>query len=309
MLRSQVGACVVPPSGMVGWWPGDSNENDIVGGHNPSAVNAVSIVPGEVRSGFRFGTQGYIEIPQSPGLENQRFTWLAWVRPDGPGPNAGSLIVNQNIDGGHASVNLAWRPSDRRFTFHSGSGQTELIASMDSFPAGTFYLVAATYDGTTFDLRVNGILEGSLAESKRVPYSSYGWEIGSGALRFFPNFADTWNGVIDEVQAYDRALSAAEILSIFQAGTAGVCKGAAGSVSDNRSVTSGPGSSAAASPPPVNAGQIRTMVNQKDGQVYVWIRPGTFRMGCSEGGTECDENEKPTHTERSRAGSGWGKRK
>ncbi|HXB72407.1 MAG TPA: TonB family protein [Candidatus Acidoferrales bacterium] len=221
-------ACVVPLPGLVGWWSGDSNENDIVGGNNPSAVVAVSIVPGEVRSGFTFGTEGYIEIPQSASLENQQFTWLAWVRPDGPGPNAHSLIINQNIDGSHASVGLAWRPLDQRFAFLSGDITTESIVSADTFPPGAFYLVGATYDGTTFQLRVNGILEGSLSESKKIPYSSYSWQIGAGAPRFFRNgSANTWNGVIDEVQAYSRALSAAEILSIFQAGNAGVCKDAA----------------------------------------------------------------------------------
>jgi hypothetical protein len=36
-------------------------------------------------------------------------------------------------------------------------------------------------------------------------------------------------------------------------------------------------------------------VNPKDGLTYVWIPPGKFRMGCSEGDTECDDDEKPAH--------------
>ena len=38
-----------------------------------------------------------------------------------------------------------------------------------------------------------------------------------------------------------------------------------------------------------------TKVNPKDGLTYVWIAPGTFRMGCSFGDAECSANEKPTH--------------
>jgi formylglycine-generating enzyme required for sulfatase activity len=34
-------------------------------------------------------------------------------------------------------------------------------------------------------------------------------------------------------------------------------------------------------------------VNPKDGLTYVWIPPGTFRMGCSEGDGECESDEKP----------------
>ena len=36
-------------------------------------------------------------------------------------------------------------------------------------------------------------------------------------------------------------------------------------------------------------------VNPKDGLKYVWIPPGSFRMGCSPGDTECYDTEKPPH--------------
>jgi uncharacterized protein (TIGR03437 family) len=226
-LISSPGACLAPPSGLVSWWPGDTNENDIVGGNNPSAVNAVTLAPGEVRDGFTFGNEGYIQIPQSPSLENQQFTWLAWARPDGPGPNKTNIMINQDIDLTDASVSLGWRSSDQRFTFLVGNTQTETLASADAFPSGTFYLVAGTYDGSAFNLYVNGVLEASLSESKTVAYSSSGWEIGSGSLQYFPGFPDTWVGIVDEVQAFNRPLSQPEIQSIFTAAGAGECKPAA----------------------------------------------------------------------------------
>jgi len=36
-------------------------------------------------------------------------------------------------------------------------------------------------------------------------------------------------------------------------------------------------------------------VKEKDALKYVWIRPGTFTMGCSVGDAECSDNEKPAH--------------
>jgi len=36
-------------------------------------------------------------------------------------------------------------------------------------------------------------------------------------------------------------------------------------------------------------------VNPKDGLTYVWIPPGHFRMGCSDGDSECGEDETPAH--------------
>jgi formylglycine-generating enzyme required for sulfatase activity len=36
-------------------------------------------------------------------------------------------------------------------------------------------------------------------------------------------------------------------------------------------------------------------MNPKDGQKYVWIRPGSFTMGCSAADNECKDDEKPAH--------------
>jgi formylglycine-generating enzyme required for sulfatase activity len=36
-------------------------------------------------------------------------------------------------------------------------------------------------------------------------------------------------------------------------------------------------------------------VNPKDGLTYVWIPPGTYTMGCSQGDTECPNDEEPAH--------------
>jgi formylglycine-generating enzyme required for sulfatase activity len=43
------------------------------------------------------------------------------------------------------------------------------------------------------------------------------------------------------------------------------------------------------------AAQGRTKVNPNDGLTYVWISPGTFRMGCSPDDSECFDDEKPAH--------------
>jgi len=222
--------CIVPPTGLVSWWTADSDASDLYGVNNPSAVNAVSLVSGKVGNGYTFGTNGYIQIPDSSSLDNQKFTWDAWVMPNGPGPNNdgyGSMIVEKGIDNTHGSFDLLWRDNpDNRFLFFSGDQFSELIESKDTFPPGVFYFVAATYDGATFKLYVNGVLEGSLAEKKTIPYTSaHTWQIGStDAIYRSEGFPRTFNGVIDEVEAFSVALSSAKILSIYKAGIAGKCK-------------------------------------------------------------------------------------
>jgi formylglycine-generating enzyme required for sulfatase activity len=46
-------------------------------------------------------------------------------------------------------------------------------------------------------------------------------------------------------------------------------------------------------PPPANPGDVR--LNPKDGLRYVYIPPGTFRMGCSPGDGACGKDEHPAH--------------
>jgi len=104
--------CIEPPSGLVSWWPGDTNKDDLSGLNNPNAESAVTLVPGEVLHGFSLGTNGYLQVAPSESLANQTFTWAAWVKLMGPGPNNdgyGSALIIQDIDDYDISVGLYWR--------------------------------------------------------------------------------------------------------------------------------------------------------------------------------------------------------
>jgi uncharacterized protein (TIGR03437 family) len=225
------GLCfIAPPSGLVSWWPGDTNNNDIVGSNNPNNVSGVTLVPAEVSNGFTLGKNGYLEVPASKSLANPNFTWSAWVKPLGAGPNndgTGDTIIAQDIDDYSLSMAVYWRSMDNRFFFIFGNSSTNSFASKDTFQVGAFYHIATTYDGSVFRLYVNAVLEGSFAAANAVAYSSNPWTIASsgenGELAGFPR---TLNGIVDEVQAFNRALSQSELQAIFTAGSAGECKSA-----------------------------------------------------------------------------------
>jgi len=46
---------------------------------------------------------------------------------------------------------------------------------------------------------------------------------------------------------------------------------------------------------PAVTGTTGVKTNPRDGQVYVWIPPGTFTMGCSDNDPACEDDEKPPH--------------
>jgi hypothetical protein len=79
----------------------------------------------------------------------------------------------------------------------------------------TWYHVVAVYDGTSMKIYKNGVaLPGSTSFSGNIGTSSYnvniGQRVGDNSYR--------WNGSIDEVKIYNRALSASEILADYNAG-------------------------------------------------------------------------------------------
>jgi hypothetical protein len=211
------GGALQPPTDQVSWYPLDSSANDSTGSNSPNATSAISFVPARIGNGVTFGTNGYIQIPDNGSLDNQHITVDAWVKPNGPGPNNdsfGSAIVNKNYDSVNSSLYMGWRSSDDRFVVDVGQAANE-IASTDVFVPGQFYHVAAVYDGAQELLYVNGSLEGRVTLNTTLPYTtSTPWMIGSNPTIYFGvGFPRTFNGTIDDVRVYNRALSALEIQS------------------------------------------------------------------------------------------------
>jgi len=223
--------CVQPPLGMVAWYRMDGNANDFGGSNNPSATNAISFVAGKDNQGVTFGSGGYIDIPHSPALANQQFTIDAWVKPNGaplaPASNNdfwGAVIVQKGLSAptGYTNVpiSLGWSAQQQKFVFTFGNQTTDRIVSSSTFPAGQWYHVAATYDGSTMKLYVNGNLEASKPFTSSITYDSkIPWTIGSTAPPIrAAGYPRTFNGVIDEVEIFNRALSQAEIQAIYKPG-------------------------------------------------------------------------------------------
>jgi len=78
-------------------------------------------------------------------------------------------------------------------------------ATTSAAASGVAKHLAATYDGTTLKLYVNGTSVASTTSKGSITAPS-SFTVGARS-----DFAGSWSGVIDEVAVYDRALSAAEV--------------------------------------------------------------------------------------------------
>jgi len=214
--------CLPPPAGLVGWWPGDENAKDIVGSNDGALKNGATFADGKVGRAFGFnGVNTSVEVPDSAlwTFGNASFTIDLWVNfrgvPDrapfvdhdeGPGETNKWIFWFDNI--GHGIPGPALR-------FHINSpslGPLDPVIAPWSPNTGQWYHVAVTRNGNTYMLYINGVQVATNTDMQTIPAANVPLSIGEGDQQYF------FNGLIDEVEIYQRALSAQEIQSIFNAG-------------------------------------------------------------------------------------------
>lgn len=110
------------------------------------------------------------------------------------------------------SINGA-KPFD--FYFLTGSGTSHQFFGTTLLQVGTQYFLTATYDGTTTNLYVNGQLDKSSAASGTLYYPSGG---GLGLGRKYSTTSTTFSGTEAAASIYNSALTAAQVLALYQAG-------------------------------------------------------------------------------------------
>ena len=231
-VRNQTGTIIAAPplSGMVAWWPGDGNANDIVGTNNGTPLN-VTYASGEVGQAFVFnGSNSRVKILASPSLNvglGAGFTLETWVNPAVPGQ--GPLFDWNNAVGGYGvhlwlSVNsigdLYANVQDITGTVHPFSSAPGIMNTNE------FQHVALTYNKVTGVgvLYRNGVVVASQFLGIFTPETSRDLYLGN---RPAVGVGDYFNGKMDEVTIYKRVLSASEIQSIYNAGSAGKFSAAA----------------------------------------------------------------------------------
>lgn len=98
-----------------------------------------------------------------------------------------------------------------RYT-HGGTGGEYYYPKSVSIPAGTWGYYVATYDGSNVKIYRNGVYEGSKATTGVANWAQ-GMKIGGWAS----SSSYAYDGKIDAVQFYDRALTAQEVKQNFEA--------------------------------------------------------------------------------------------
>jgi sugar lactone lactonase YvrE len=232
--------CSPPPSGLVGWWPGDGSAIDIQNDNNGTLHGSANFANGRVGKAFNFdGTTGYVSIGNPEALKllavdetsHTGITMDAWVKPNAL-PSNGSLVAvatkwNSNNSTGTSGDAYGLFLINNGGTLAAlaqlNPGGAEVTLQGGNVPLNAFTHVALTFETNSGSLAlfVNGVQVNARIVDGSIVRSDVNVMIGRENDNTSPRF---FAGLIDEVEIYNRALSASEISDIYNAGANGKCK-------------------------------------------------------------------------------------
>jgi hypothetical protein len=201
----------VSEPGLIARWtfdePGDAPVAMDYSGHRLGGI----LVKASRGSGFRgrglVCSGGCVEVPSSPLLSPPReLTIECWVKTDRSGQR-NNWILNRVLGGG-VSTGYRFGLVDDRPCFEVPLTDWSHHLSADvTLPVGRWVHLAGTFDGHVMRIYVDGEEHGRMEREGPIHPNDFNLCIGS----FDPGHFAHFNGVLDEVSLYSRALSPEEI--------------------------------------------------------------------------------------------------
>ena len=224
-LSVTVPGCTPAPAGLVASWSGEGNAIDAAGGNDGPLVGA-TFVPGKVGQAFNFDGSGQkVTLGDRDALKlTSSLTIEGWIFARA---NGFILFRGDNRPGLDPYVLSVELTHELQLIICNATGDVFGLRTPSAIPMNQWLHVAATLDDATGAARlfVNGAL---LAETNTLlrpfrdldPGSDPGVAIGghAGGYNYF-----SFDGVVDELSVYSRALGTNEIADIYATRSTGKC--------------------------------------------------------------------------------------
>ena len=204
--------------GLVGFWSGDGAASDVRGDAHGALKNGAGFAPGRVGPAFSFdGRDDVVTLGERQSAPmDEPATFVAWVKLQSV---SGRMTIADHVD----TRGVGWRvekDAANRLAFCMGrcetgapaSAQTARLTSRSVFEPGVWRFVAVTRDLREAVLYVDGVREASARVAADfvdpVCEQRFGASAAGGHL----------HGLLDEIAAYRRALTPAEVEAIYTSG-------------------------------------------------------------------------------------------
>jgi hypothetical protein len=179
---------------------------DSSGNNNTGTISNATWATGRYGKALSFnGTNSWVTVQNSASLNlTGPMTLEAWIETSAS-PTDWQALIFKEMPSDTAYYLYRSGYSDAPVGGMYSSGEQSIVAS-NNLTLNTWMHLAFTYDGSTERLYVNGVLVASQAKTGAVQSSTGVLHIGGDSV-----WGEFFQGLIDEVRIYNRALSASEI--------------------------------------------------------------------------------------------------
>ena len=212
--------------GPEGYWELDETEGvvcaDAAGDWSGTYRNGVTLggdsaMTGCPASAVFDGSNDYVDAGLGLEISGDELTIIAWVL--GASTGSGEDTILCQSPGGSASKrlwSLTTKSTGRNPTFRvkTSSGSTQLKADDVSLQNGQWYFIAGVYDGSKMKIYIDGVEVDSRTKSGDLVTDAAA-EVWLGSEPTSQG-SDPWQGGLDEVAVFDKALSAEDIAELYE---------------------------------------------------------------------------------------------
>lgn len=195
-----------------------TNVLDDAGRNNGYATANSAVMHGAGKIGTGSFTNCAVDkvwIPDSAGINSNTFSLCAWVWQYANDAGYPSIVLKPiTYVGGNEEYGLGGNAGKLSFEAKVAGAMKYALGSANSMneTTGGWHFMAGVYDGTNCYVYLDGIERGKTAASGAITTTTEPLQIGR-ALTVFSGF----NGKIDDVRYYGRALSSNEQMTIYNA--------------------------------------------------------------------------------------------
>ncbi len=209
---------------MISWWPAENSADDVIGNHNGTTPYGIGYAPGKSGLAFDFDASNRrVFVPDSSDfIPTNGFTFEGWFYAR---QTLEAYIGMRGDDSGGMDSWTVRRLSDGQLSFQIEDVLNNSNVITAPVQNNQWYHFAATFDMASGSMKL--YLNGAVAAQTNTtlkPIGGYdpGFNPGIGIGNQSGTIVRTsFDGLIDDVALYSRALSPTEIQSIYHAGAAG----------------------------------------------------------------------------------------
>lgn len=213
--------------GLVACYAFSGNASDGTGHNHHGTVTGATLTIdrfGTANSAYQFnGVDNYITVPAAP-LVNSSYSYSLWFKASSL-PDVGNSAVMLSVGDAssrHQTVNIAnvYSSQETSGTIAGGFNETAPVTttgvSSGILPiTGTWYHVVSVRVEGEMQLYINGVFIGDASTNTSAPFYGINSKAVLGARC---NLTQFFNGAIDDIALFNRALSPAEIQELYQQG-------------------------------------------------------------------------------------------